>query len=388
MTTQRTLAAAGCAALLFALAGCEAQKSSNPLSPSVAGPIPGVNITAPKLIDPSQGFKYKESQQPIKLVIENATSNGVRPVSYMFEVATDANFTTKVYARSGVPPGDGGRTSVQIDRLDLGRAYYWRAKADDGANSSQFSSSQFEVLPKPLLNPPGPVSPVNNDRVASRRPTLTVNNSDRNAAIGALSYEFQIATDQAFTKIVASGVSNEGPGQTSFTAGADLAVDLQHFWRARASDGETTSAWATTQTFRSPNAPSPGPGPSPNPGPRPGGSCASNNGPAIVSCIAAKYPEYLAAGVSSGRREANMSFLRDRIIEAGKCGGLDLGQNLKRGGPDLSIDFLAWRQPGGDMGVDLAVDYDNTSEPLRLGWSESGFGASYKSFPVGSCSGI
>ena len=69
----------------------------------------------------------------------------------MFEVATDADFNNKVYARSGVPAGDNGRTSVQIDRLDLGRAYYWRAKADDGANASQFSSSQFEVLPKPLL---------------------------------------------------------------------------------------------------------------------------------------------------------------------------------------------------------------------------------------------
>lgn len=388
MTTKHTTAAAALsAALMFAVAGCEAQKSSNPLSPSVAGPIPGVNITAPKLIDPAQGFKYKESQQPIKLVIENATSNGVRPVTYMFEVATDSSFTTKVYARSGVPPGDGNRTSVQIDRLDLGRAYYWRAKADDGANASQFSSSQFELLPKAQLNPPGVVSPVNNDRVTSRRPTLTVNNSDRNAAIGDVSYEFQIATDLAFTKVVAAGISPESPGQTTFTAGSDLAVDLQHFWRVRATDGETTTAWAAIQMFRTPNA-APSPGPSPSPGPRPGGPCASNNGPAIVSCIAAKYPEYLVAGISLGQRQANMSFLRDRIIEAGKCGGLDLGQNLKRGGPELSIDFLAWRTGGGEMGVDLAVDYDNTSEPLRLGWSEAGFGATYKPFAVGSCAGI
>ncbi len=387
MLMYRQRMAALCTALGAVLAGCEAQKSESPLSPSVAGPIAGVNITAPKLVEPAQGFKYKESQQPIKLTIENAITNGVRPVTYMFEVATDSNFTTKVYARSGVPQGDNNRTSVQIDRLDSSRAYYWRAKADDGANSSVFSSSQFEILPKPVLNPPGPVSPINGDRAASRRPTLTVNNSDRNAAVGAVTYEFQIATDQAFTRVVASGVSNEGGGQSAFTPNSDLAADTLHYWRARSGDGETTSAWATTQTFRTPAA-APSPGPSPNPGPRPGGSCASNNGPAIVSCIAAKYPEYLVAGISLGQRQANMSFLRDRIIEAGKCGGLDLGQNLKRGGPDLSIDFLAWRQAGGEMGVDLAVDYDNTSEPLRLGWSEAGFGATYKAFPVGSCSGI
>ncbi len=389
MSNYRSGLAALCMAVTVALAGCEAQKSSTPLSPSVAGPIAGVNITAPKLIEPAQGFRYKESQQPIKLTIENAVSNGVRPVTYMFEVASDSSFTSKVYARSGVPPGDNNRTSVQIDRLDLGRAYYWRAKADDGANSSAFSSSQFEVLPKPVLNAPAIVSPVNGDRVASRRPTLIVNNSDRNAAVGALTYEFQVATDQAFAKIVAAGTSGEGSGQTTFTPNADLGVDLLHYWRARAGDGDTTSAWAGTQTFRTPvAAPAPSPSPSPSPGPRPGGPCASNNGPAIVNCIAAKYPEYLAAGVSLDQRQANMSFLRDRIIEAGKCGGLDLGQNLKRGGPDLSIDFLAWRQAGGDMGVDLATDYDNTSTPLRLGWNEAGFGASYKAFPVGSCSGI
>jgi hypothetical protein len=388
MLTYSQRVATLCTACGVVLAGCQAQKSETPLSPSVAGPIAGVNITPPKLIEPVQGFKIKESQQPIKLIIENATTNGVRPVSYMFEVATDSGFTTKVYARSGVPQGDNNRTSVQIDRLDSSRSYYWRAKADDGANSSTFSSSQFEILPKPVLNPPGPVSPVNGDRAPSRRPTLTVNNSDRNAGVvGTVSYEFQIATDQAFTKLVAAGISDEGGGQSTFTPGSDLAADTLHYWRARAGDGETTSAWAATQTFRSAAA-APSPGPSPNPGPRPGGSCASNNGPAIVNCIAAKYPEYLAAGVSLGQRQANMSFIRDRIIEAGKCGGLDLGQNLKRGGPDLSIDFLAWRQSGGDMGVDIAFDYDNTSTPLRLQWAEAGFGATYKAFPVGSCSGI
>ena len=388
MLTYRQGMAALCTTFSVVLAGCEAQKSSTPLSPSVAGPIAGVSITVPKLIEPAQGFKYKESQQPIKLIVENASTTGVRPVSYMFEVATDSNFTSKVYARSGVPPGDNNRTSVQIDRLDLGRAYYWRAKADDGANSSEFASSQFEVLPKPVLNAPGLASPINGERTTSRRPTLTVNNSDRNAAVGALSYEFQVATDQAFTAIVAAGTSGENSGQTKFTPAADLPADVLHYWRARAGDGETTSAWAGTQTFRTPAAaPAPSPSPSPSPGPRPG-ACASNNGPAIVNCIAAKYPEYLAAGVSLSQRQANMSFLRDRIIEAGKCGGLDLGQNLKRGGPDLSIDFLAWRQAGGDMGIDLAVDYDNTSNPLRLSWSEAGFGASYKAFAVASCSGI
>ena len=34
--------------VLAPLVACESTKSANPLSPTVAGPIPGVNITPPK----------------------------------------------------------------------------------------------------------------------------------------------------------------------------------------------------------------------------------------------------------------------------------------------------------------------------------------------------
>jgi hypothetical protein len=82
-----------------------------------------------------------------------------------------------------------------------------------------------------------------------------------------------------------------------------------------------------------------------------------------------------------------MIFLRDRIIEAGKCGGLDLGWNLKRGGPELSIDFITNRTGGLD-GIDIGFAYDDTSHPLRLSWQTGGsmpFYANYtNSFSCGS----
>ncbi len=81
----------------------------------------------------------------------------------------------------------------------------------------------------------------------------------------------------------------------------------------------------------------------------------------------------------------NMRFLRDRIIETGLCGGMRLGWNLKRGGPEISNDFLAWHRDDGDMGVDVGFAYDDTSQPLRLQWSEAGFGATYKEYPAQSC---
>jgi hypothetical protein len=110
-----------------------------------------------------------------------------------------------------------------------------------------------------------------------------------------------------------------------------------------------------------------------------------STGPEVVAYVAAAYPERLAAGVGHDQRVENMKFLRDRIIEVGQCGGMDLGQNLKRGGPDISIDFLAWRTGGEDIGVDLGVDYDNDSHPLQLVWNIAGAGATYSAYPRPSC---
>ena len=285
---KRTLRPATALPVLFAfvLVGCEATKSENPLSPSVAGPLAGVEITAPRLLEPAQGFKVKESQQPLKLLIENSTSTGVRPVTYAFEVASDAEFQTKVYARSGVAPGDGGRTSVTVDRLDLGRAYYWRVRGEDGANSSTYSTASFEILPKPVLNPPAQLSPVNGETTGSRRPELKVGSSERNAAIGFVLYSFQIAADPAFTAVVAAGTRDEGGGTTEFIPDGDLTANTVYYWRVSANDGETSSSWSGAQSFRTPAA---APAPSPSPGPAPGGPCNFSNPETIVACERAKF---------------------------------------------------------------------------------------------------
>lgn len=360
---RHNTAAALPAALLLSLLGCEAQKSSSPLSPSVAGPIPGVEITSPKLLEPAQGLKYKESQQPIKLLIENASSNGVRPVTYMFEVATDTEFTTKVYARSGVPAGEGGRTSVQIDRLDLGRAYYWRARADDGANSSLYATAVFEVLPKPFLAAPGLLSPVNGDRVGGRRPVLTVSNADRNAAVGELDYEFQVATDQSFAALAAAGVVDEAPGQTSFATPIDLPTDRLHYWRVRASDRDTTGPWGAAQSFRTPLAivtPAPGPGP----GPAPGGPCISSNPQTIVECERAKYRGHMSHDQMAALMRAVARSLNANGVAGGPYGILRKTSGTNCGG--YSCDVLCAGSGNGQRQYDTLGDIDGAQS---AGWS-------------------
>jgi hypothetical protein len=106
----------------------------------------------------------------------------------------------------------------------------------------------------------------------------------------------------------------------------------------------------------------------PVPPPPSSGACAGNDGDSIVECVATQHPGRLAAGVSHDTRVANMAFLRDRIIERGRCKGLDLAWNLKRGVGPHSIDALLWRVNGRDEVVDIGVGYDDTSRTLELQW--------------------
>ncbi len=50
-----------CAGVLVAIgvSACEMTKSEHPLGPTVAGPIPGVNITSPTPLEPAQGFRIR-----------------------------------------------------------------------------------------------------------------------------------------------------------------------------------------------------------------------------------------------------------------------------------------------------------------------------------------
>ena len=88
---------------------CKADKSENWLAPTVAGPIPGITITTPKPIEPGSGARVAVDTQPITLIVDNSSSNGPRPLSYAFEVAADASFTTKVFTAKVFRLGPAGR---------------------------------------------------------------------------------------------------------------------------------------------------------------------------------------------------------------------------------------------------------------------------------------
>jgi hypothetical protein len=127
-------------------------------------------------------------------------------------------------------------------------------------------------------------------------------------------------------------------------------------------DGSTTGPWSRTLGLGTANPPPPPPPPSTG-----GAVACAPNGPAIIGCVMAAYPDKLRAGVSASERQANMEFLRNRVIETGICSGLDFGLNLKRGGPSISVDAIVWRHGYDDI-IDIGFAYDDTSRPLTLQW--------------------
>ncbi len=258
----------GMAAAMLALSACEVAKSSNPLSPTVAGPIPGVDITPPKILEPSTGTKIPMDKQPITLMIENASTNGVRPLNYTFEIATDASFSNKVFSRESVTPGGGGRTSLKLpDSLASGgteRSYFWRARAQDGANTGSFASSTFNVYTPIVIQEPRPISPAANSTTSNLRPALTVANALRSGPVGTISYLIEVATDGQFGNKFAAWTSGEGGGgQTTFNLPRDLAYSTVYYWHVRAFDPTTTGPWSTIFAFQTLAEPAPEPVPIP-----------------------------------------------------------------------------------------------------------------------------
>ena len=65
---------------VVALAGCERTKSATPLSPSLAGPIDGVTISQPTLMQPAVNRQLRDTEQPVALTFGQAQSSGVRPL--------------------------------------------------------------------------------------------------------------------------------------------------------------------------------------------------------------------------------------------------------------------------------------------------------------------
>lgn len=201
---------------------------------------------------------------------------------------------------------------------------------------------------------PAPVSPADGATLESEEVTLTATAATPTfpeADGSKLRHRFHLLT--ADGRSAGDAIVNG----TSWKIPFALDYETTYRWRVRAEADGAASAWSATWSFRTPD----------DPGGLPRGPYPSS-GPEVAGWVARHFPEYLAGGISLRQRLENMEFLRDRMIEAGRCGGLDLAWNLKRGVGPHSHDALAWRIGNRVEVVDIALAFDDPSQSLRLSW--------------------
>jgi len=336
------------------ISACEVTKSENPLSPSVAGPIPGVVISAPALVNPPAGAGLKAKQQPVTLTIQNATTTGVRPLRYRAQLAADSRFSSVLFTAANLAPGSNGKTSVSLQsELPTDRTYYWRVRAEDGANTGPYSTSTFTILAPVVIDPPVPVAPVGGTTVTSTKPLLRVNNAHRTGPAGAIKYRFQLAADGGFLALVGDARVSEGGGQTTKAFGG-LTVGARYYWRVQASDPETTSPWSRVENFLVAAAPPPTP--------VPGGSCGATDPLSILRCHRDQYGSHMSASQTA-------QFLRDSakdINRAGTAGG-PWGLLVKTAGSNCSgysCDILCMGNGSGQVQRDVLADSEGAQIPV------------------------
>jgi hypothetical protein len=176
-----------------------------------------------------------------------------------------------------------------------------------------------------------------------------------------VSYFFVVSKDQAFTQIAATGIAREG-GVTQWTVDRDLDYAWTYYWRVRATDGEITTDWATTASFKTPAAPAPTGGGGGGGGIPPGAPCDSQNPQSIVECERAKY------GHMSHGQMLDMLRATARSLNRNGISGAPFGILRKNGGNNCSgysCDVLCSGQGSGQRQWDVIGDIEGSQWP---GW--------------------
>ena len=242
------------AATVVALVGCGVEKSRNPLSPSIAGPIEGVVISAPILVTSTNGQLIRATEQPITLGFSAAMSNSERPFWYEIEVSTSDVFDALTHTADQVSPSGGEAESYEIPELAADQRYVWRVRALDGANTGPYSEvAAFEVYTPVTVGRPRRVSPVSDAQVDDTSARLTVHNATVTGPAQNVRYEFQWATDADLAEGVESATVPAGDATTSTTI-RELEFETRYFWRSRAlADGREATPiageWSQTESF-------------------------------------------------------------------------------------------------------------------------------------------
>ena len=344
-------------AAIVCLTGCEAAKSANPTAPTVAGPIPGVSITAPKPLEPGAGATLVAQSDPYILLIENPGTSGPRAIWLQLEIAADANFQQVVHQADRIEPGPNGRTTYRLpEPLGAGFTYYWRSRAADGANTGPYSAvSNFSVVVPVLIEAPVALEPTGN--LTTNKPTFKARNGVISGTSGVV-YRFEVSNTAAMNPAMAVVTAAPGgDGNTTMTLG-ELPYNTVLYWRIYGTDGAKQSGYSQTLSFKTGPAPvvvpPPGGGGVPGGVPKgPGGRAADPSGgrlplPNMASVIQAVARANPGALQNSCQDSGGSWQFMDSVVDTLRTYDTRWGYNGKRGNAgDPSKDVIDYHYGGG-----------------------------------------
>ena len=116
------------------------------------------------------------------------------------------------------------------------------------------------TAPTPVVfEAPAPVTPVANAHITTLRPRFTVTNAARTGPVGAVSYQINVANDEAFSSPFADWSVAEQTSQTNFDLPKDMSYTKVYYWRVRAYDSSVVGPWSRTLALQVQDAPAPTP---------------------------------------------------------------------------------------------------------------------------------
>ena len=255
------------------VAACDAERSSNPLSPNIAGPLAGITISAPTPVQPVDGQLIAVGAGAVTLLFQSAVSNSPRPFWHELQIAADGDFAQILQTIEEIQSPEGSAVvSVGLEiALDSGSTYYWRARALDGANTGPYSNGvRFEIYTPVTIAAPTLALPADGAITATNAPVLTVNNAAVTGPASDITYRFEIAATQSFSSLTAAFNVPASTGPTTSVPLSSLVSNLTCYWRvqvrATGRTGEVVGAFSATRSFRTPADAPPPPPPPPPPG--------------------------------------------------------------------------------------------------------------------------
>jgi hypothetical protein len=191
------------------------------------GNVPPVIPGVPALSSPANWA----TAQPVSLSLVWFSSANASTFEY--ELSASPNFTS--FAASGSVTA----LNVAVSGLQASTTYYWRVRGRNGNTVSAWSAVwRFSTSGPPSL--PVHVSPADAATGQSVAGVLL----DWNASLNATDYNYEYATNVAFTSNVVSGNTTNTEILT-----AVLQPLTTYYWRVQASNGSFVTAWTTPWSF-------------------------------------------------------------------------------------------------------------------------------------------